>query len=301
MISVIIPCYNVENYITGCLDSLYHQTSQDFQLILVDDASTDGTLAKIKEYPYLKEFKEFELVELSDNNGVSNARNVGISKVKGGYFVLVDGDDCLEKETIQTISDAILKNNADVIGFDVYLVGIDGSKKVLRLGSSSLKEQMSMAIRGYWSTVWRFAYKTEFIRNNKFQLDTNLTCGEDYLFVCQVLSKVKSFCKIGNPLYSYATDNAGSAMKKVNIKGLSDQIEATNKVAYMIEADNALRSFNQDLNYRYLYIKKLFFKTSLKIWRSWNPQSNSYIGGGNWRLEDRLVFKVISLLSKGLK
>lgn len=89
MLSIIIPCYNIENYITGCLESLHRQTSQDFQLILVDDASTDDTIKRIRDYPYLKDFRSIEIVKLSENKGVSNARNIGVPLVRGGTMCLL--------------------------------------------------------------------------------------------------------------------------------------------------------------------------------------------------------------------
>jgi glycosyltransferase involved in cell wall biosynthesis len=301
MLSIIIPCYNIENYITGCLESLHRQTSQDFQLILVDDASTDDTIKRIQDYPYLKEFKAVEIVELSENSGVSNARNIGVSSARGGYYVFVDGDDQLEDNAVETINTFTTSNdNLDIVAFDAFLCGSNGAKSMINFGVASLESQMQMAVRGYWSVVWRFAYRTDFMRVNNFMMDTSLSGGEDYLFVCQVLSKAKSFGKIEKPLYDYATANEGSAMTRINLRGLNDQIDATNKVAELLNQDATLKPYVVDLNYRNLYIKKLIFKTSLKIWRSWKPQSNAFAGGGQWRLKDRLVFKIISLLSKGL-
>lgn len=301
MLSIIIPCYNIEKYINDCLNSLHEQTSQDFQLILVNDASTDGTSEKIKGYPFIKDFKDVNIVELPENKGVSNARNVGMSKIRGGYYIFVDGDDRLESDAVETINALTRENkDVDVIGYDACLCGNLGEKSELKLGTDNLKEQIGMAIRGYWSVVWRFAYNTNFMRANNFMFDTSLIGGEDYLFVCQTLSKAKTFQKIDKQLYDYATDHEGSAMARINLKGLNDQFKATDKVAELINNNVSLKAFTKDLNYRYLYIKKLFFKTSLKIWRSWNPQSNNFVYGDSWRVKDKLVFKIISFLSKGL-
>lgn len=302
MISIIVPCYNIENYITECLDSLHRQTSQDFQLILIDDASSDGTLDKIKGYSHLKDFKNIDMIELPVNKGVSYARNEGILRARGEYFIFLDGDDTLQVDAIQVISEHIGCNHSiDLFGYDAYLCGTDRKKTKMILGSSSLVEQTHLAVRGYWSVVWRFVYRKEFILNNKIQLDDSLTAGEDYHFVCQVLTKAKSFLKIDKPLYNYATGQIGSAMTRINLKGMYDQIQATEKFAQILKSDVQLEPFIQDLNYRYLYLKKLFFKTALKIWKLWMPQSNNYIGSNIWRFKDKLVFIIISLLSKGLK
>lgn len=83
-LSIIVPCYNVSKYIERCLDSLFHQSNQNFQLILVNDCSTDDTMTKIKGYKHLHDFKNVELIDLPVNGGVSNARNCGLSRVPGG-------------------------------------------------------------------------------------------------------------------------------------------------------------------------------------------------------------------------
>lgn len=302
MISIIIPCYNVEKHITKCLDSLHRQTCQDFRLVLVNDASTDGTLKAIRGYEHLSDFKDVEIVDLPQNRGVSNARNVGMAKIeRGGYCLFVDSDDCLEEHAIEVIIKAIKKHaDVDIIGYDAYLCDAKGNRSVLNLGSQSLDEQRKLAIRGYWSVVWRYAFKTDFIKNAGFSFDTSLIGGEDYLFICQILIKAKTFLKISKPLYLYVTDNAGSAMTRINLKGLNDQITATEKVKDELVSSKLFNVLSTDLNFRYLYIKKLFFKTSLKIWREWHPESNNYTTGTGWRFKDKLVFRIISFLSKGL-
>lgn len=302
MISIIIPCYNVEKHITKCLDSLHRQTCQDFRLVLVNDASTDGTLKAIRGYEHLSDFKDVEIVDLPQNRGVSNARNVGLAKIeRGGYCLFVDSDDSLEDDAVEVITENIKSHpDVDIIGYDAYLCDSNDNRSLLNLGSQSLDEQRKLAVRGYWSVVWRYAFKTDFIKDADFSFDTSLIGGEDYLFICHVLIKAKSFFKISKPLYLYVTNNAGSAMTRINLKGLNDQITATDKVKDELISSKLFDVLSTDLNFRYLYIKKLFFKTSLKIWREWHPESNEYKGGGNWRLKDKIVFHIISFLSKGL-
>lgn len=302
MISVIIPCYNVEKHITKCLDSLYRQTCKDFNLVFVNDASTDDTLNAIRSYKHLSDFNNIEVVDLPSNKGVSNARNVGLEKTqRGGYCIFVDSDDSLEENAIEVIADTIKENtNVDIIGYDAYLCDAKGNQTVLNLGNQFIEEQRKLAVQGYWSVVWRYAFKNDFLKETKLAFDTSLIGGEDYLFICQALAKAKTFVKINKPIYRYLTDNVGSAMTRINLKGLNDQIIATDEVKDVLLTSNLFDALSEDLNYRYLYIKKLFFKTSLKIWREWHPECNNYTGGGNWRFKDRLVFRIISLLSKGL-
>ena len=95
-VSVIVPVYNKEPYLRACLDSLAAQTLDDVEIIVVDDGSTDGSLAIAREYEHLESprFRVFSI----ENRGVSHARNYGAKIAGGGYLAFVDGDDEVEPD-----------------------------------------------------------------------------------------------------------------------------------------------------------------------------------------------------------
>ena len=117
MISIIVPVYNVEKYLSRCLDSILVQTYRDFELILVDDGSTDRSGAICDEYASRDE--RIKLIRQS-NQGLSVARNVGLDAARGDYIGFVDSDDYIHPETYQILLDALLKYDADlsVCGFN---------------------------------------------------------------------------------------------------------------------------------------------------------------------------------------
>ena len=99
IISVIIPVYNLENYIKECIESILEQTYQNFQIILVDDCSLDNSVAVIEELQ--KKDARIQLIRLKENRGAGYARNVGMDNAKGKYLLFLDGDDFFEKELSQ--------------------------------------------------------------------------------------------------------------------------------------------------------------------------------------------------------
>ena len=108
-VSVIIPCYNCEETIDKCLDSLEAQTYKDFQLVAVNDGSTDGTLHKLNDRK--NKIPNFLVVDIP-NGGVSNARNVGMEKSSGAFVVFVDSDDTV---TESYLSDLIVHSDKDLV------------------------------------------------------------------------------------------------------------------------------------------------------------------------------------------
>ena len=110
-VSILSPCYNVEKYISQCLDSIIQQTYKNLQIILVDDGSTDNTLAILNQYASLDSRIE---VHHQENKGVATARNELLSKVKGDYVLFVDSDDWIELDMVEFLIAKVTEENAEV-------------------------------------------------------------------------------------------------------------------------------------------------------------------------------------------
>ena len=110
-ISIIVPVYKVEKYIHKCIDSILAQTFTDFELILVDDGSPDNC-GKICD-EYAKEDSRIVVIH-KDNGGVSDARNIGISRANGEYIGFVDSDDYIDKDMYKNLYESCLNNKADI-------------------------------------------------------------------------------------------------------------------------------------------------------------------------------------------
>lgn len=111
MISVIVPVYNVEKYLKRCLTSLINQTFKDFEIILINDGSTDGSLSICKEFA-LK--YDFITVVHQENYGQAYARNRGIERAKGEYIAFVDSDDFVHPNYLNLLYSALIQTNADI-------------------------------------------------------------------------------------------------------------------------------------------------------------------------------------------
>ena len=117
--SIIVPVYNVEKYLEDCLDSILKQTYDDFEVIVVNDGSTDNSQKVIDNYAKrdnrIKAFKK-------KNGGVSDARNYGISKAKGEYFIFVDSDDTINDKLLEKLDKEIKKyDEIDLIKYQLQI------------------------------------------------------------------------------------------------------------------------------------------------------------------------------------
>ena len=111
LVSIIVPIYNVENYLRQCLDSIQKQTYQNFECLLINDGSPDNSADICREY--VEKDSRFQYFE-KENGGLSDARNHGIRKSKGSYLTFVDSDDWIDSSYLETLYELIIKHNADV-------------------------------------------------------------------------------------------------------------------------------------------------------------------------------------------
>ena len=106
MISIIIPMYNLEKYIVDCMESIRVQDYSNFEVLIVDDGSTDCSVKVVKEYIEQYKLKNFFLLT-KPNGGISSARNAGLEKAKGEWILFIDGDDWIEPECINVLVETL--------------------------------------------------------------------------------------------------------------------------------------------------------------------------------------------------
>ena len=188
--TVVICLYNAENYIEETLISLHNQTFKDFNLLVVDDCSTDNSVNIVNDFVKSKSFKEFELIKFSENKGTAFIRNFAIKKSKLKFLAFIDSDDIWEKNKLKIQLHFMEKNKYDFT-YTNYKTFDDGKynfkkiKVLNRFSFSSFTKDTSIAT----STM---------MVNKKIAKDTvfiNTKICEDYFYKCKILKKTKfAFC-----------------------------------------------------------------------------------------------------------
>lgn len=195
----IIPVYNAEKTLERCLDSIRMQTISNFEVILVDDGSSDESLNICKQYRCLDH--RYQVIH-KKNGGPSSARNVGLDAAMGEWICFVDADDTIAENYLEEISKETLKGNADAIymGYrkigqieEIYKPNVETDKKDAICVELSKKD-----LFGY---TWIKCLKKEIIGNTRF--DVTLDLFEDEVFTCQVMGNCEKISVINEALYNY--------------------------------------------------------------------------------------------------
>jgi len=199
-LSIIIPVYNNENYLRSALQSVLAQTYPDFEVLVVDDGSTDGSRAICQEFA--QKDKRLRIIH-KENGGVSSARNRGIEEAVGQYIAFVDGDDCIDPEMYTTMITILQDTGADLVDCRV----IKESQYMPRPYEKGDVEVSDHPLE-YLSKTGYFidsslnkVYRRDFIGHTRF--DESISYSEDKLFVTELIFKAKKMALVSNIFYHY--------------------------------------------------------------------------------------------------
>lgn len=236
MISIIVPVYNSAQYIERCINSIQLQTISDWELLLINDGSTDNSVSLIEPYLFDSRIQLFS----KENGGVSSARNLGIKKSKGEYILFLDSDDWLSKNTCEVLLDV-----KDCKGADCVIFGFNQSHGAIwapeynkdYISVNALKKEFD-----YWlntellSSSVNKLYKKELI-NDLFP--ENMTFGEDLVFSLKYLNNCEKISLISVPLYQHEVYNESSLTHTFNVSRFIDiEIVQRNILDFALEKND---------------------------------------------------------------
>lgn len=224
LISVIVPAYNIAEYLPRCLDSILNQTYSNLEVIVISDGSTDGTNEIIKKYAD----NDSRIVPIyKENSGVSDTRNRGLDIAKGDYIGFVDGDDYIEPEMYEVLLKNALDNDADIshCGYQmVFPSRVDyyynTGKKVIQDNKKGIRD---LLVGDYVEPgLWNKLYKKSCIDNLK--MDSKIKINEDVLFNFYAFCNSRKSIYEDLPLYHYILRKNSAATSKINDNKLFDPI-----------------------------------------------------------------------------
>lgn len=265
LISIVIPCYNVEKYLTKCLESVVGQTYTNLEIICVIDGSPDNSLAICNKFA--EKDKRIVIIE-QDNQGLSGARNTGIAVASGEYIVFLDSDDWIEISTCEKALSKMIDNNLDLVIWSYVREFSNSQKEKLILGDKDLTfdsdgcRKLHRRIFGLYGeelsnpenadslvTAWGKMYRASLIKNIKF-VDTKEIGTEDALFNCYAMKNVKSAYYIAECLNHYRKDNETSLTSKYKEKLFFQWNHLYDLMKQCIDDNNLGEDFEQALNNR---------------------------------------------------
>ncbi len=226
-ISVIVPIYNVEKYIGKCLESIKNQTFTDFEVLLIDDGSPDGSADIARSY--CEKDKRFCLYS-KKNGGLSDARNYGIERAKGEFVVFIDSDDYIHKDYLNVLYHECADNGADM-AYCRFSYSLFGGKIIIPMIFAAGKEVMrtqdalNLMIRDNFlqSYAWNKMYRLSLFKDNNIRYPKMYF--EDIATSARVLYHANKLA-ISNRYVYYYVVRSGSIMTTMNSRKINDLLRS---------------------------------------------------------------------------
>lgn len=262
-LSIVIPIYNSDKHLKKCLESLKNQIYTDFEVIMINDGSTDKSKEIALDFVnYDDRFKYFEI----KNSGVSYARNYGIEKTSGKYLTFVDSDDFLDNDHFQLFMNEIKNNDLVVGGYKVV-----GPEPEIRTHSKPVILNRYTLIQGIlkdlsiFSFPWNKIFRSDIIKECNIRFRTDIHFGEDLIFDIEYALRVETAYVLTTDSYNYVQHNNSISArldKKKLIKRMTD-IDAMIYTISLLENDypveaNFLRERVAQEGLRYWHLSKKF-------------------------------------------
>ena len=212
--SVVIPTYNSAKEVVRAIQSVREQTFKNYEIIVVDDCSTDNT------YEVLLKEQNIRLIRNSKNIRAGGARNKGIEEAKGEYIIFLDADDYLaEKETLQKINDVIGNEKTDIVYLGFEIVGRIQEKWIPTKENSTLSQR---AQNWKYENVWDVCWNKQFLKENNMSF-IEKRYFEDFVFYYKGIMKAKSYkvASFVTHIYTmYKSDSITSNISEVKLQDL---------------------------------------------------------------------------------
>lgn len=242
-ISVIVPVYNVENYLQQCINSILQQTYHHLEIILIDDGSKDSSGKICDEYA----LKDDRIVVIhKENGGVSSARNKGIEVATGKYIAFVDADDWIEPEMYEVMLQKLLDSNVDIVRclqktiYHNYVANDDLYEEgIIDLSQSRNEIIENIFVNGKTPSFFLMLMKKEILDSYQIMFDEDLILGEDLYFMLNIYLHANTLYLYNKYLYNYLIhENSAMNSKEKNKRMALNLRELFKKIKQLLIENN---------------------------------------------------------------
>lgn len=219
-VSIIVPVHNAQATISRCVNSIIHQEYTDFELLLVDDGSTDDSGVICDEFAAQDE--RITVIH-KENSGVSDARNLALSKAAGTYLQFVDSDDWISPDATKRFVKTAQENGCDLVIADFYRVigkRLSAKGNIDEAGPFSREKYAAYMMESpadfYYGVLWNKLFRREIVEKYGLRMDPSVSWCEDFMFNLEYIRHAKVFCAVQIPLYYYVKTKGSLASQGMN-------------------------------------------------------------------------------------
>ena len=262
--SIIVPVYNVEEYLQQCIDSILANDCSDCEILLVDDGSTDNVSPRLCDENAARHPDLIRVIH-QENKGPGGARNTGLEAARGEYVFFVDSDDTIAPNALKRLSEEVERTHADIYTFHMASHDGTGSKTFMKVsiceGSVIRLEdhpEALLSIPAIWARIWR----RDLFTHMNIRFPDRVWIGEDLRTTTKLLASASTIAMLSDTLYFYLV-RPGSIMQSRNVMRNKDMIASIDATVKWFKEEDMYDSYQNELCY--LAVDHLLLATTVRV------------------------------------
>lgn len=296
-VSILVPFYKVEKYVGRCVESLFTQTYANIEYVFVNDCTPDKSMEVINEYIQKYGVQDkCKMIVHEKNLGISASRNDCLDNMTGDYFLFIDSDDYIDKDMVELLVEAALKENADISGCGYVEEYPDRSVEFPQRYTNDHDEMLrAITVLTIKGVMWKLLIRSSIVKDNGVRFMPEKNMVDDYLFCCQVFYYARRFAGVDKCLYHYVQYNPNNYSHRA-VYNVNHQAEAIREAERFYREKGVYEKVKRELKIR-KFVSKLPLLLDkncrdVKMWRSIFPESNDVWKEMHFSKGNRLLFQL---------
>ena len=304
-VSILVPIFNVENFISRCLESLFSQIYSNIEYVFVNDCTPDNSMTilmdMLQKYP--SRAAMVKIINNPENQGIAIVRNTLLENATGEYILFVDSDDWIEKDMVEKLVERATSTDADIVGCDYYEDYPDNM--VIRkqhYPSDHIEAMKAMTLLRIKGVLWKLLIRRDIIIKNELSFIPDIHFGEDYIFCCKLFYFAKSISAVDKALYHYVQYNPNNYCSTDSDKRIQSFANAIRMVETFYQKEGLFDVLESEILQRKFLCKSSYVldKAHRNIWK-WAalfPESNGAWHNINYSIPNKMKFLLLEIFVK---
>ncbi len=298
-VSILLPVYKAEKYISQCIQSILGQTYNNLEIVIVNDASPDSSMDIIKDIIKNEEKQyEIKIVNNCKNQGIASVRNKLLDHSSGNYILFVDSDDYIESTAVESLVTIAENTQCDIVRSSYYEVKDNCIRTILQKPWNDKTHLLKQHISAWDSieAMWQLFIRRSLIEDNNLRFATGINAAEDHLMITKLYFFANSIVDSERAVYYYRTDNIQSLTHINSLAFSNSMYNAMDNAITFLKEKGAYEIYREELLTRTFLTKQTFLlnkkNRDIDRYLYTHPESNSFYRKFKYTPSQLILFKL---------